>query len=146
MIEGVHVVPLQRFVDARGSVLLMLKETDPHFVRFGEIYFSTTFPGVVKAWKNHRRMDANYACVHGRIKVVLHDRRDGSPTRDRTMELHISPDHEYALVVIPPGVYGFQVVGEPVSIRELCDRAERPVGTERLDADDPSIPYAWAVS
>ena len=64
------------------------------------------------------------------------------------MELHISPDHEYALVVIPPGVWhGFQGVGEPVSIlRELRDRAERPVGLERLDADDPSIPYAWAVS
>ena len=62
----------------------MLKETDPHFVRFGEIYFSTVFPGVVKAWKNHRRMDANYACVHGRIKVVLHDgATDRRPATER---------------------------------------------------------------
>ena len=148
MIEGVHVVPLQRFVDERGSVLLMLKETDPHFVRFGEIYFSTVYSGVVKAWKNHRRMDANYACVHGQIKVVIHDGRDGSPTRDRTMELHISPDHEYALVVIPPGVWhGFQGVGEPVSILANCaTEPSDPSELERLNSDDPSIPYTWAVS
>ena len=43
MIDGVQVVPLRRFADERGSVLLMLKETDPHFVRFGEIYFSTVY-------------------------------------------------------------------------------------------------------
>ena len=144
MIDGMHVVPLQRFSDERGSVLLMLKETDPHFVRFGEIYFSTVYRGVVKAWKNHRRMHANYACVHGRVKVVLHDARESSPTRAETMELHISPE-EHALVVIPPGVWhGFQGVGDPLSILANCatepsDEAE----LERLEPTASSIPYEW---
>lgn len=144
MIDGMHVVPLQRFSDERGSVLLMLKETDPHFVRFGEIYFSTVYRGVVKAWKNHRRMHANYACVHGRVKVVLHDAREGSPTRAETMELHISPE-EHTLVVIPPGVWhGFQGVGDPLSILANCatepsDEAE----LERLDPTASAIPYEW---
>ena len=139
-----QVVPLQRFSDERGSVLLMLKETDPHFVRFGEIYFSTVYRGVVKAWKNHRRMHANYACVHGRVKVVLYDARAGSPTQAETVELHISPE-EHALVVIPPGVWhGFQGVGDPVSILANCatepsDEAE----LERLEPTASSIPYEW---
>lgn len=148
MIEGVQVVPLRRFSDERGSVLLMLKETDPHFVRFGEIYFSAVYCGVVKAWKNHRRMHANYACVHGRITVVLHDARDGSPTRAETTELQIAPDDDYALVVIPPGVWhGFQGVGDPVSILANCaTEPSDPDELDRLEPLDPAIPYTWGGS
>ena len=51
MIEGVVVHPLRRIADERGSVMHMLKETDPHFTRFGEIYFSTVYPG---AWTTAR--------------------------------------------------------------------------------------------
>lgn len=146
MIEGVQIVPLQRFSDDRGSVLLMLKETDPHFVRFGEIYFSTVYPGVVKAWKYHRRMAANYACLHGRIKVALYDAREDSLTRNRTMDVHISPE-EYALIVIPPGIWhGFQGLGEPISILANC--ATEPSDPNELDRLDPAegrIPYEWGI-
>ena len=48
MIDGVQVVPLQRIPDERGTVMHMLKRTDPHFIEFGEIYFSTVYRGVVK--------------------------------------------------------------------------------------------------
>ncbi|MBA2462460.1 MAG: dTDP-4-dehydrorhamnose 3,5-epimerase family protein [Actinobacteria bacterium] len=144
MIEGVQVVPLQRYDDERGSVLLMLKETDPHFVRFGEIYFSSVNAGVVKGWKQHRRMTANYACVHGRIRVALHDGRGGSSTNGETMELELSPE-QYALVVIPPGVWhGFQGLAEPVSILANC--ATEPSDPDELDRVDPGegrIPYEW---
>jgi len=146
VIEGVEVIPLTRFVDERGSVLLMLKESDPHFVHFGEIYFSTVYSGMVKAWKNHRRMYANYACVHGKIRVVLHDDRDGSSTRGKTVELQVSPD-EYSLVVIPPGVWhGFQGLGEPVSILANCaTEPSDPLELDRLDATAGVIPYTWEV-
>jgi dTDP-4-dehydrorhamnose 3,5-epimerase len=144
MIDGVQVVPLRRYTDERGSVLLMLKETDPHFVRFGEIYFSTVHRGVIKAWKNHRRMHANYTCVHGRIKVVLHDRRPASPTCGETTEVEISPDDRHVLVVIPPGVWhGFQGVVDPLSILANCaTEPSDPDELERLEVSE--IPYAWA--
>lgn len=147
MIEGVQVLPLQRFEDERGAVLLMLKETDPHFVRFGEIYFSTVYAGVVKAWKCHRRMTANYACVHGRIRVALHDDRPSSPTRGATFEVHISPEEEHALVLIPPGVWhGFQGVADPVSILANCaTEPSDPDELDRLEPATPRIPFAWDV-
>ena len=72
-IHGVQVVPLRRIVDDRGAVSLMLKSTDPWFAGFAEIYFSSVHPGVVKAWKRHRRMTVHYACMHGRVRVVLWD-------------------------------------------------------------------------
>ena len=144
MIDGVQVVPLRRYADERGSVLLMLKETDPHFVRFGEIYFSTVYPGVVKAWKNHRRMTANYTCVYGSIRVVLHDDRASSQTRGETFELRLSPE-EHSLVVIPPGLWhGFQGIAEPVSILANCaTEPSDPDELERLAANDSLIPYVW---
>ena len=139
-------MPLKRIADERGAVLLMLRSTDPHFQRFGEIYFSTVYPGVVKAWKNHRRLTANYACVHGRIKVVLYDDRSESATTGGLMEVVIGPD-EHALVIIPPGIWhGFQGIGEAVSILANC--ATEPSSPDELDRRDPGsaeIPYEWGL-
>ena len=51
MIDGVKIVPLRQIVDERGKIMHMLKATDPHFIKFGEIYFSCAWPGTVKAWR-----------------------------------------------------------------------------------------------
>ena len=39
MIDGVKVIPLRQIHDERGKVMHMLKATDEHFEKFGEIYF-----------------------------------------------------------------------------------------------------------
>ena len=87
MIEGVVVQPLRRIADERGSVMHMLRASDPWFAGFGEIYFSTVYPGVVKGWHLHRRMVLNYAVPHGSIKMVLYDDRDGSRTKGELQEI-----------------------------------------------------------
>ena len=144
MIDGVRLVPLRQITDDRGTVSHMLKATDPHFTGFGEIYFSSVYPGVVKAWKHHRRMTANYACVLGRVKVVLFDDREGSPSRGAVMEFHLGPE-EYSLAVIPPRIWhGFQGLGRPASILANC--ASEPSDPDELDRREPedgAIPYAW---
>ena len=56
LIDGVKVIPLRRIPDERGTVYHMLRSTDPHFVQFGEIYFSTVYPGVIKGWHKHKDM------------------------------------------------------------------------------------------
>ena len=100
MIDGVHIVPLARFPDERGSVMHMLKRSDPHFKEFGEIYFSTAYPGVVKGWHLHERMTLNYACVAGNIKLVLYDERSGSKTKGRIQEIFMGERH-YVLAIVP---------------------------------------------
>ena len=87
MINGVNVVPLKQILDERGKIMHMLKETDPHFIRFGEIYFSCAWPGVIKGWHLHQRMTVNNAVIVGRAKLVLYDGRDGSSTKGELMEL-----------------------------------------------------------
>lgn len=146
MIDGVQVVPLKRIPDERGTVMHMLRATDPHFIQFGEIYFSTIYPGVIKGWHLHELMTLNYACVSGRIKLVLYDDRDDSNTRGELMEIFLGPDH-YALVQIPPNVWnGFKGMGDGMAIVANCStHPHDSTKTKRLDPFDKKIPYDWAV-
>ncbi len=146
VIEGVQVIPLRRIPDERGTVYHMLKCTDPHFRQFGEIYFSSVYPGVVKGWHKHREMTLNYACIYGRIKLVLYDEREDSPTRDMLMEIFLG-DENYALVVIPPGVWnGFKGMNVPYAIVANCStHPHDPSRGTRLDPFHNHIPYDWAV-
>ncbi len=57
----------------------MLREDTPVFERFGEIYFSTIYPGVIKGWHIHTKMTLNYAVPVGMIKLVCFDDREDSP-------------------------------------------------------------------
>jgi len=144
IIQGIQIVRLARIPDARGCVFHMLKSTDPHFVRFGEIYFSSVYPQVIKAWKRHQRITTNYACIFGRVKVAMYDDRQGSPTRGAIMELLMGPD-EYSLAVIPPGVWhGFQGFSHPAAILANCaSEPHDPSEIDRLDPDTDRVPYRW---
>lgn len=144
-IDGVKVVPLRRIPDERGTILHMLRCTDSHFERFGEIYFSTVYPNAIKGWHRHRDMTLNYACVFGRIKLVLFDDRDNSPTRGGLMELFPGPADHF-LVVIPPLVWnGFKGLSEPFAmVANCCTHPHDPARSERLDPYTNPIPYDWA--
>src|ERR1700684_2725795 len=97
------ITPLRRLPDERGAVLHMLRDDSPVFERFGEIYFSTVYPGVVKGWDRHKEMTLNYGVPVGIIKRVCHDDRSGSPTAGNLVELHVG-ELNYVLVTIPPMV------------------------------------------
>lgn len=144
MIHGASVRPLRQIIDDRGKVMHMLRRDDPHFVEFGEIYFSVVHPNVIKGWHLHTRMTINYAVIQGLIKLVAYDPRPESPTRGEIMELYIGPE-DYNLVTIPPGVWnGFQGIGLQDAIVANCATIpHEPEEIVRLDPFDPSIPYDW---
>jgi dTDP-4-dehydrorhamnose 3,5-epimerase len=146
MIDGVQVIPLRRIPDERGTIFHMLRRTDPHFIEFGEIYFSTVYQGVVKGWHRHREMTLNYACISGRVKLVLYDDREGSTTRGELMEIFLGPDN-HSLVIIPPEVWnGFKGMSpEPGVIANCCTHPHDPSRSSRLDPFDNHIPYDWSL-
>src|SRR5436305_2156108 len=111
-IHDIRITPLRRIADERGAVFHMLRAEDPVFERFGEIYFSLVYPGVVKGWHIHRRMTLNYAVPQGMVKLVLYDDREGSPTHGALQELHVG-ELNYALVTIPPLIWnGCKGIGD----------------------------------
>ena len=146
MINGVRVHSLKQIPDERGKIMHMLRSDDPHFEKFGEIYFSVVFPGVVKGWHVHSRMTLNYAVVCGMIKLVLFDARSQSPTHGELMELFVGEDN-YVLVQIPPGVVnGFKGIGTRRAIVANCsDFPHDPGEMQRIDPFANDIPYDWAL-
>jgi dTDP-4-dehydrorhamnose 3,5-epimerase len=145
-IDGVVVQPLRIIPDERGRVMHMLRASDPWFAGFGEIYFSTIYPGVVKGWHLHKKMILNYAVPVGRIKFVLFDPREGSPTRGRLQELFLGPD-QYCLVQVPAGVWnGFKGVGtEPALVANCATLQHDPDEIVRMDPHRNDIPYDWSL-
>ena len=146
MIEGVGIFPLKQIPDERGKIMHMLRCDDPHFERFGEIYFSTVYPGVVKGWHLHTEMTLNYAVVAGMIKLVLYDDRAESPTRGQLLEIFLGQDN-YQLVKIPPRVWnGFKGMGVvPAMVANCATIPHRPDEIVRKDPFSTDIPYDWSL-
>ena len=144
MIDGVILTPLRQIFDERGKVMHMLRKDSPNFSQFGEIYFSCTHPGVIKAWHLHRQMTLNYAVICGEIKFVLFDDRPGSSTRGEVQEFFISPEN-YFLVTVPPLIWnGFKAIGTETAIVANCaNMPHNPDELERRPPSDCSIPYDW---
>lgn len=145
-INGVSVKQLRRIPDERGTILHMLRSDDPLFEKFGEIYFSTIYPGVIKGWHRHSRMALNYAVVTGNIKLVLYDDRPGSKTKGNLMELFIGSNN-YCLVQVPPMIWnGFKGIGTEMAIVANCATIPHdPHEIERLDPFMEQIPYDWGL-
>src|SRR5580704_8162119 len=140
------ITPLRRIPDERGAVFHMLRDDSECFERFGEIYFSTVYPGAIKAWHLHREMTLNYAVPVGMIKLVCYDDRPESSTRGNLVELHVG-EMNYVLVTIPPLVWnGFKSEGTGAALVANCGsvpHSEEEI--ERLDPATDQIPYDWGI-
>ena len=101
MIEGVIITKLKKIDDDRGSVITMLRSDVEVFKSFGEIYFSTIFNNSIKAWHLHKKAILNYACINGKVKLVLFDDRKDSKTLGCYNEYILAPT-DYFLITIPP--------------------------------------------
>lgn len=144
MIEGVSIRPLRQIPDERGKIMHMLRRDDPWFDKFGEIYFSVVYPGVIKAWHFHKTMTLNYAVVGGMIKLVLFDDREGSATKGELQEI-FTGEEAYSLVTIPPAVWnGFKGCGvKPAIVANCASEPHDPAEIVRMDPFSRKIPYDW---
>lgn len=146
LIAGVIITPLRKIPDDRGTIMQMMRCDQAPFLKFGEIYFSTVFPGIVKGWHIHTEMTLNYAVIKGSIKMVLYDDRDDSQTKGMINEFVIGRDN-YSLVTIPPLVWnGFMGIGIEEAIVANCSTVpHRSDEINRCDPHDSNIPYSWAI-
>lgn len=148
MIEGVKTKKLNLIPDDRGRLMEILRADDEAFEQFGQVYLSTTYPGVVKAWHFHKLQKDNFACVRGMIRLVLADTRESSPTKGEINEFYIG-ELNPTLVQVPIGVYhGWKCVGtEEAFIINVCTKTYnyREPDEYRLPAHDNSlINYDWS--
>lgn len=147
MIDGVWVKPLKLNCDERGRLMEIFRCDDEAFVKFGQIYMTTAYPGVTKAWHYHKKQSDHFVCLRGMMKLVLYDSRPKSKTGGEVQEFFLG-DHNPLLVKIPPGVYhGFKCVSaeEAVVVNIPDEPYNRKSPDEyRLPAHTKKIPYVWA--
>ena len=147
MIEGVTTKKLKLIPDERGYLMEMLRPDWPEFEKFGQVYITAVYPGVVKGWHYHKKQTDFFVCVSGMAKVVLYDGRDDSPTKGEINEFFIGTLNPM-LVAIPAGVFhGFKgisqevtlIVNVPTNTYNYQDPDEY-----RLPAHTDEIPYDWS--
>ena len=148
MIDRVMTKKLKVIPDERGRLMECLRNDDDLFMGFGQLYMTTTFPGVVKGWHLHEVQFDNIVCVKGMIKLVLHDAREGSATRGQTDEYFLG-EHNPLLVRVPSGIWhGWKcvspeeayIVNAPTEVYKY-DAPDQ----QELPHDSPEIPYDWNV-
>lgn len=147
MINDVKIIPLNRISDERGTIYHMIKNTDSFYDQVGEVYFSKSYPGVIKGWHLHKKMGIKYAVPIGMIKLVIYDLRQNSPTYSNIMELFLGEEN-YNLVIIPPGVAnGYKTIGYKSSLVVNCaTHPHEPEGEmQRIDPFNNDIPYEWGL-
>ena len=81
LIDGVKTKKLTVNVDERGRLMEILRNDDENFEYFGQVYMTTAYPGVTKAWHYHKLQTDNFVCVRGMMKVVLSRRAIQSAVR-----------------------------------------------------------------
>tara|TARA_X000000950_G_C13794374_1_gene610771 strand:+ start:104 stop:553 length:450 start_codon:yes stop_codon:yes gene_type:complete len=146
MIQGIKITKLNQIHDERGKVMTMIRKDSDIFKKFGEIYFSCSYPGVVKAWHLHEKMTLNYAVISGEIKFVLYDPREDSPTKGQFNEFILSTEN-YLLITVPPLIWnGFKCIGINQAIVANCsDIPHDSNEIQRIKPTDKLIPYDWKI-
>jgi len=147
LISGVKVRRLPGMPDERGVLTEILRSDDPEFVGFGQVYVTTTYPEVVKAWHFHHHQTDMICCVAGELKLALFDDRQGSPTRGIVNEIFLG-DSNRLLVKVPSGIFhGWKCIGEATAlIANIPDQLYNYASPDehRVDPHENDIPYDWA--
>ena len=156
LILGVKVKKLRVIPDERGRLMEILRRDDELFEKFGQVYMTIAYPGVVKGWHYHRLQTDHFTVVRGMIKLVLYDSRDhklgfgydkeASPTAGMVNEFFMGV-YNPILVKIPPYVmHGFKAVGgeEGIVINVPTEPYNYELPDEyRVLPHDGAIPYDW---
>lgn len=146
MIDGVKIKQLKAIPDQRGRLMEILRADDDLFIKFGQVYMTTTYPEIVKAWHLHKKQTDNVACLQGMIKLAVYDPREDSPTYKEVDE-HYLGIHNPLLVQIPPGVYhGWMCVSrEEAIVVNVPTEVYNPEDPDefRLNPHENDIPYDW---
>ena len=135
VIEGVSLRRATVIPDQRGRLGEIMRADDPRFEKFGQVYFTSTYPGVVKAWHFHKLQTDNFYVIKGLLKIGLYDERQGSQTKGEVNEIYLGEQHGW-MCVRSEEAFILNVVSEMYNYQQPDEY--------RTDPHDNHIPYDWA--
>jgi len=150
MISGVNVKDCKWIVDDRGQLTELLRVDDEMFRGFGQVYITTcdvsTYKPIIKAWHYHEKQYDNFTVIRGKLKLVLYDDRDKSPTQNDFSEF-ILDTNQPRVIQIPPLVWhGFMALGnEPAWILNTPSQPYNSKNPDEIRKELNEIEYDWTV-
>jgi dTDP-4-dehydrorhamnose 3,5-epimerase len=145
-IDGVVVVELDEHADRRGTfVEPWRKEWFPGLPDMVQANHSEKAAGSLVGLHYHLHQADYWYVLSGQARVVLHDLRRSSATRNTTLVLEMSGEHRRG-VYIPPGVgHGF-AAHSALSLLYLVDRYYNPDDELGVAYDDPELRIDWGLA
>jgi len=154
---------IKKISDERGFVSHIMKINDENYrklVSIWEIYASCCYPGKIKGWHYHTKMDMVYTCVSGMVQIAYAEGPEPStyayagaigsrlagrnqyPAREDFKTVFIG-DQNYDQVFIPHGTWNaFRAIGEkPAIIINVTNMVHDP--QEILRQADNLFNYKW---
>jgi dTDP-4-dehydrorhamnose 3,5-epimerase len=140
VIEGVQVIPLQRFGDERGWFMEIRRESKlPKPSRQTNVSF--TRAGVIKGLHYHERgQDDLFVCLQGMVRVVLLDRDSGE-----TFCMDIGEENPVAIYVPGRLGHGYESLTDALFCYEVTEEYDPEDPDEHgIPWNDPRVKHLWS--
>jgi dTDP-4-dehydrorhamnose 3,5-epimerase len=123
LVDGVRLIPLQRYEDNRGWFMELMRETALSArVKQSNLAFSRK--GVIRGLHYHERGQSDlFACVQGMVRVVVLDRESGE-----TFTADIGDDNPAVVFIPGRHAHGYEALTDCLFLYHV---------TEEYDAADP---------
>ncbi|AGX04182.1 MULTISPECIES: dTDP-4-dehydrorhamnose 3,5-epimerase family protein [Bacillaceae] len=145
-IEGVITKKLIKHCDDRGFFAEVVRDDENLLSHFGQLSWSTSYPGVIKAFHYHEEQDDLWFFPSGNAQVVLYDLRENSRSFGET-NVYYMGENNPMILLIPKGVaHGYRVLGKnPATVVYCTTKSYNPAAPDekRIPWDDPSIGFDW---
>ncbi|OHY73455.1 dTDP-4-dehydrorhamnose 3,5-epimerase family protein [Priestia aryabhattai] len=147
-IKGVKTKKLIKHCDDRGFFAEVLRDDDNLLSNFGQISWSTSYPGIIKAFHYHEYQDDIWFFPSGNVRVVLYDLRENSSTRGQT-DIYYMGENNPIILLIPKNVaHGYQVLGGKAATIIYCTTKSynsiQP-DEKRIPWNDKTIAFNWEI-
>jgi len=146
MIDSVKLVPLTAHVDDRGYLIEILRATDPHFTKFGQVYLvGNMVRSTIRAFHKHTDLWDFFFISHGSAKFALRDDRPESATFQE-MNTFVIGARNPSLLVVPPGVYhGWMALEDDTQMLSTASEVYNRQNPDEVRVPPDSFGDVWEV-
>ncbi len=146
MIKDVKLVDLVPHMDDRGYLIEILRASDEHFTKFGQVYIvGDMVRNTIRAFHVHNVLWDWFFISHGTAKFALVDDRKDSPTY-KEINTFVVSDRKPQLLVVPPGVYhGWMSLEDDTQMISTASEVYNRENPDEKRVPHDSFGYDWQV-
>lgn len=104
---------LETFKLEKGNLFKGLSINDENYYGFGEVYFTSIMPTLIKGWKKHLKMTLNIIVLTGKVKFVIVNELEKSKIDFISLEL--SEKNKKILTIFPNSWFAFRGLDKKIS-------------------------------